>query len=100
MRLYELMLVLKPSLKDADRKKVLDTVKEWLKDVKVKKENDLGQKPLAYSIKKENAGHYYQLMLESDLPAVGTGEGGVAKDFEQKLIRNENILRHLMLRTK
>lgn len=92
MRLYELVLVLKPSLKEADRKKLLETVKEQLKDVKIKKENDWGQKPLSYAIKKEVAGHYYQLMLE-------TAEA-VAKDFEQKITRNENILRHLMLRTK
>ena len=91
MRLYELVLVLRPSLKDADKKKVLDSVKEWLKEVKVKKENDWGQKPLAYTIKREVAGHYYQLMLEGE---------NLAKDVEQRIIRNENILRHLLLRTK
>lgn len=90
MRLYELVLVLRPSLKEADRKKFLATVKEWLKGVKVK-ENDLGQKPLAYTIKKEVAGHYYQLMLEGE---------AIAKDFETRLVRNEHVLRHLMLRTK
>jgi ribosomal protein S6 len=91
MRLYELVVVLKPSLKDADRKKMLDTIKEWLKDVKIKKEDDWGQKPLAYTIKKEAAGYYYQLVLEGE---------SMAKDFEQRLIRNDNILRHLLLRTK
>lgn len=91
MRLYELVLVLKPSVKEADRKKLLGAIKDLLKDVKIKKENDWGQKPLAYTIKREVAGHYYQLMLEGE---------AIAKDFEQKIIRNENILRHLMLRTK
>lgn len=96
MRLYELVLVLKPSLKETERKKLLGTVKEWLKDVKIKKENDWGQKPLSYAIKKEVAGHYYQLMLEGD-PSTGSG---LVKDFETRLTRDENILRHLMLRTK
>lgn len=91
MRLYELVLVVRPSIKEADRKKLLDTIKDWLKDVKINKENDWGQKPLAYSIKKEVAGHYYQLMLEGE---------AIAKDFETRLVRNEHILRHLMLRTK
>lgn len=91
MRLYELVLVLRPSLKDADRKKFLGTVKEWLKDVKIKKEDDWGQKPLAYTIKKEAAGYYYQLMLEGE---------NIAKDFEQRLLRSDNVLRHLLLRTK
>lgn len=83
--------MLRPSLKDADRKKFLDTVKDWLKDIKVKKEDDWGQKPLAYTIKKEAAGYYYQLMLEGE---------SIAKDFEQRLLRSDNVLRHLLLRTK
>ncbi|HVF69530.1 MAG TPA: 30S ribosomal protein S6 [Xanthomonadales bacterium] len=91
MRLYELVLVMRPSVKEADRKKLLDTIKEWLKDVKIQKEIDLGQKPLAYTIKKEVAGHYYQLMLEGE---------SIAKDFETRLVRSEGIIRHLMLRTK
>src|SRR5258708_6797839 len=53
MRLYELVLVLKPSLKEADRKKLLETVSNWLGKIKVKTENDLGQKPLAYTKKRE-----------------------------------------------
>lgn len=82
---------MRPSVKEADRKKLLDTIKEWLKDVKIQKEIDLGQKPLAYTIKKEVAGHYYQLMLEGE---------SIAKDFETRLVRSEGIIRHLMLRTK
>jgi ribosomal protein S6 len=91
MRLYELVLVLKPSLKDTDRKKVLDAIKDFLKELKITKENDWGQKPLSYEIKKELAGHYYQLLLEGE---------SIAKDFETRLIRNDNVLRHLLLRTK
>ena len=91
MRLYELVLVLKPSLKDAERKKVLDGIKDFLKDLKITKENDWGQKPLSYTIKKELAGYYYQLMLEGE---------SIAKDFETRIIRNDSVLRHLLLRTK
>lgn len=91
MRVYELVLVLRPSLKDADRKKVLDAIKDFLKDLKITKENDWGQKPLAYTIKKELAGYYYQILFEGE---------SIAKDFETRLIRNDNVLRHLLLRTK
>jgi small subunit ribosomal protein S6 len=99
MRLYELVLVFRPSLKEQDRKKALDSIKDLLKDLKITKENDWGQKPLAYTIKKELAGHYYQLLLEGD-PSAGSGQGSIAKDFETRLIRNDNVLRHLLLRTK
>ncbi len=91
MRLYELVVVLRPSLKDTERKKVLDTVKGFLDKVKIKSEDDWGKKPLAYKIKKEVSGHYVQLKLEGE---------SIAKDFETRLIRDENILRHLLLRTK
>lgn len=92
MRLYELVLVLKSSLSEGDRKKLLDTVKEWLKDVKITKEEDWGQKPLAYKIKKELAGFYHLMHLES--------ENGIGMDFEKKMHANDNVLRFLLLRKK
>ena len=92
MRKYELVLVLRPSIKEADRKKLLETVKSFLKDVTFKKEEEWGQKPLAYPIKKEVAGFYILWQFES--------EAGVPTDFEQRLIRNDDIIRHLLLRTK
>lgn len=99
MRLYELVLVVRPSLKEADRKKLLSTVKEWLKGVNVLKEEDWGQKPLAYAIKKEEAGHYFMFQIEAS-PDVIKGVVGIPKDFEERIVRQENIIRHLMLRTK
>lgn len=92
MRKYELTIILKPSLKDAEKKKLLETVKGWLKDCKITKEEDLGQKALAYTIKKEDAGYYIMWQFE--------GETGVDKDFEQRLLRSNDIIRHLLLRTK
>ena len=92
MRTYELVLVMRPSLSEADRKKVVDGVKGLIKDVKVTKEDDWGQKPLAYKIKKELAGYYVQLHLES--------EAGIGAGVETKIINNDSVLRHLLLRTK
>jgi len=92
MRAYELVLVLKTSLTETNRNKLLETIKALLKDAKIVKEDSLGQKPLSYSIKKEVAGYYIDISFElkEDLP----------KDFEKKLSVNENILRHLLLRKK
>lgn len=91
MRTYELVFIVRPSLKDADLKKLLETVKGWLKGIKIAKEDDWGQKPLAYHIKKEVAGHYYFWQLEGE---------NIPGDLEQKLLRNESVIRHLLLRTK
>ncbi|GDX62072.1 hypothetical protein LBMAG33_3820 [Candidatus Levyibacteriota bacterium] len=100
MRQYELVLVLRSSLVEAKRNKLLETVKSWLREVRVAKESEWGQKPLAYAIKKENSGFYVDYLLDSDLPSVGIGTGGIPKDFEKRIMGNEDILRHLLVRKK
>ncbi len=90
--MYELVVVFRPSLKEADRKKLQENIKTWLKEVKITKEDDWGQKPLAYQIKHESAGHYYFWQLEA--------EAGVPTDLEKRIVENDSMLRHLLLRTK
>jgi len=92
MRSYELILVFKTSLSETNREKALEKIKELLRGAKIIKEQNLGQKPLSYSIKKESAGFYVDLVFEM--------EEGIPKEFEKKLILNDNILRHLLLRSK
>lgn len=92
MRIYELVVVQKPSLTDAQRKKILDTVKSLLKDMKVSIE-DLGQKQLAYPIKHEHSGHYSMLTVETE-------SATITPDFEKRLLQEEGILRHLVIRKK
>lgn len=91
MRTYELVIVVKPSLSEPERGKLLDTVKSWLKEVKVTKEEDWGSKALAYRIGQDLTGHYFDLHLEAD---------AIAGDFERRLLENDNVLRHLLIRTK
>lgn len=90
MRAYELILVLRPSLKDDERKKLMTTIKDYLGKPEIVKEDDWGQKTLSYSIKKETSGHYTRLMLEM--------EAEIPADFEKRLITSDGILRHLFLR--
>ena len=98
MRKYEFVMIARSTLKEADLKKLLETVKDWLKGIKIAKEEDWGQKPLSYTIKKEAAGHYFMLQLEADQK--DDGKGGLPRDFEERILRQDNIIRHLMLRTK
>lgn len=91
MRSYELILVVKTSLTDALRKKLVAGVKTLLKDLKIVKENEVGLKSLAYKIKRETNAFYFDLILEGE---------SIPSDFEKKLLENDNILRHLLLRTK
>lgn len=88
---YNLTLVLRSSLKEADRKKLLEGIKELLGKAKVT-EREWGQKALAYPIKKEVSGLYISWTIDGDVV--------IASDFEKRLLNNDNILRHLLLRNK
>ncbi|HLD38536.1 MAG TPA: 30S ribosomal protein S6, partial [Candidatus Nanoarchaeia archaeon] len=79
MRVYELVLVAKPSLTEALRKKMITGIKALLKDLKIVKENEVGQKTLAYKIKKEINGFYFDFTLEGE---------NIPADFEKKLLEN------------
>ncbi len=92
MRLYELALVFRPSVTEAQRKKLLETITGWLKDVKVAKEDTWGLKALSYKIKKETSGFFTVLALEA--------KDVLPSDFEKKLLAHENVIRHLLIRKK
>lgn len=91
MRVYELALVMRSSLSEAERKKLMDSIKDWIKDVKVVKEDAVGQKALSYPIKKESSGFYHFLSLEAET---------IPSDLEKRLLANEQVLRHLLIRRK
>lgn len=91
MRSYELVMVLKSSLSEAQRKKIISTIKDWLKNFKIVKEEELGEKPLSYKIKKESTGFYMNFLFEGET---------IPLDFEKRLLTNEDVLRHLLLRKK
>lgn len=92
MRTYDFVAVLRPSLTADKRKKTLDAVISWLKDVKVSSQEEMGQKQLSYPIKKETTGFYIKFSLET--------EGSIPTDFEKKLFAQDDVLRHLVVRTK
>lgn len=92
MRAYELVLVLRPSLKDDERKKLLNSVMDFLGKPGSVKEDDWGQKSLSYVIKRETSGHYFRLQIEMD--------GEIPQDFEKRLITHDGVLRHLFLRSE
>lgn len=89
--IYSLTLVLRSTLKDADQKKLLEGIKSNLGKSTIT-EKEWGQKPLAYVIKKESSGVYFNWNIDS--------EEVVSSEFERKLLNNNDVLRHLLLRVK
>ncbi len=90
MRTYQLVVVLKTSLSEANRKKFVETVKGWIGDAKFTKEEEWGEKVLAYVIKRENSGFFQNFVFEL--------KDDLAKDLEKKITASDNVLRHLLLR--
>lgn len=89
--LYQLTLVLKTTLKEADQKKLIESIKSQFGKAKIT-EKAWGQKALSYPIQKEVSGLFLNWDIETDEV--------VGKDFETKLINNDKVLRHLLLRHK
>jgi ribosomal protein S6 len=91
MRNYQLVLILRPTLSEVEQKKVLTDVKALLKDTKFIKEENQGKKQLAYTIKRETSGIYFNFLLEA--------KDNFPVAFEKKLVANDSILRYLLLKT-
>ena len=94
MNKYEIMFIVRPDMEEAEIKKTAESIKKVLTDKKAKvlEEKAMGQRELAYEIKKYKTGYYYFLVVEAD------------KETEQEFNRvariNENILRHLVIKVE
>jgi len=77
---------------DVDSKVVAETQKLVLTDngAKVVEFKELGDKKLAYPIKKETTGSYYLMIVEADNNAIN--------EFDRKIKLDENVIRHLIIR--
>ena len=92
MRDYEIMFIVKPDLEEAAIKKEADNLKKVLTDHKAKivEEKAMGQRELAYEIKKYKNGYYFLFVVEAEPEAT--------KEFDRLARINENLLRHLIVR--
>lgn len=92
MNKYEMMFIVKATMESDEVKKTAETIKNVVNDLKGKviEMKELGEKKLAYPIKKEINGYYFVMQIEA------------SKDLEAELNRkarlDENILRHLIVR--
>jgi len=91
MNKYEIMFIVS-AREEVDAKKTSDSVKKLITDLKGKvlEFNELGEKRLAYPIKKELHGSYYVMIVELNKDEV--------TEFDRKIKLDENVLRHLIIR--
>ena len=89
---YEIMFIVKTTLEESVVKSTVESLTSTITDMKGKVENskDMGQRELAYPIKKEISGFYYVLTVEASHEAIA--------EFDRKARLNENILRHQIIK--
>ena len=92
MKKYEIMFIVKSTNESDEIKASAEFMKNIITENKGKvvEFNELGEKKLAYPIKKEMNGYYYVMVVEADNMAVS--------ELNRKSSINENILRHLIIR--
>ena len=92
MNKYEIMFIVKATMESADVKKSAETYKNLIETLKGKvvEAKELGEKKLAYPIKKELNGYYYVMQVEADKEAI--------QEFDRKIRLDATILRHLIIR--
>ena len=94
MNKYEMMFIVRPDKEEAEIKNTAENMKKVLTDAKAKiiEEKSMGQKELAYEIKKFNTGYYYLFVVEASKEA--------EQEFNRVARINENLLRHLIVKVE
>ena len=95
MKKYEFVFIIKPDLASPKITKALDSLKKEIGKAggKVEKDNEWGEKPLAYPINNFERGRYH--MWELSFP-----QGPQLKNLDTFLSRQQEIIRHLMVKVK
>ena len=91
MNKYEIMFILKSNEEEAIKKEVSE-MKAIITDMKgeIESEKEMGNRKLAYPIKKELNGYYYVMNVNANNEAIA--------EFERKARISENVIRHLVIR--
>jgi len=89
---YEIMFIVKTTMEAEKVKKTIDNMKKIITDGKGKivEAKEMGEKKLAYPIKKELSGYYCVLKVEA------TPE--VVSEFDRRALIDEVLLRHLIIK--
>lgn len=91
MKNYEVMFIVKPTLSEEEVSAVVNKYKKVLTDNKasITGETDMGQRELAYEIKKFKSGHYFVFNFDVE------NENAV-KEFNRLATIDSDIVRHLI----
>lgn len=91
MRQYEIMYIIRPTLGDDEKQGVVKHFENILTSngAEIVDVIDMGQRELAYEIKKFKSGHYYVL-------TVAANDDKAIKEFDRLANISNDIVRHLI----
>lgn len=91
MRNYEIMYIVRPTLSEEDVMKVVKIFEAIISanGAKITGSKDMGQRELAYEIKKFNSGYYFVLEIEAN-------DDKAIKEFDRLALINQDVIRHLI----
>ena len=95
MKKYEIMFIVQPNLESEVLKKTVSDLEKIFTNNKatITLSKELGQKELAYEIKKYKSGYYYLYNIEAE-------NDKAIKEFDRIARINENVIRHLIVKVE
>ncbi len=91
MNNYEIMFIVKPTLSEEDIKKTVKSFQDIITNNggKITETTEMGQRELAYEIKKFKSGYYYIITLEAN-------DDKAIKEFDRLALISNDVIRHLI----
>jgi small subunit ribosomal protein S6 len=91
MKNYEIMMIVKPTLSEDDTKKVVENFSKVLTEngATITESKEIGQRELAYEIKKFKSGYYYLYTVEAN-------DDKAISEFDRLAGISSDIIRHLV----
>ena len=91
MRTYEIMFIVRPTLSGEEVQKTIKSFGDVLTSngAKIVDSKDMGQRELAYEIKKFKSGYYYVYQVEAN-------DDKAIKEFDRLALISNDIIRHLI----
>lgn len=88
------MFIVRPDMEEAEIKKTAEEMKKVLEDGKATfvEEKSMGQRELAYEVKKFNTGYYFLYVVEADSKTID--------EFDRVVRISENVIRHLIVKVE
>lgn len=90
---YEIMFIVNPNLEESVLKNTVLELEKIIngKDSKIINSKNMGQKELAYEIKKHKSGYYYVYQID-------VSDKKIINEFNRLASLNENVLRHMVVK--